>query len=117
MCRHPFISLHQSESLSTCRAKGCSPAVLKKWFDEFELFLREHQLTDKAERLWNADESGFPLQHRCGYVLAPRGSKCVYSLNNSSKQQITTLVCVNAAGQAVPPPPPHAYFPRQTVSL
>ena len=103
MRRHPFISLRQSESLSTCRAKGCSPAVLKKWFDEFELFLREHQLTDKAERLWNADESGFPLQHRSGYVLAPRGAKCVYSLNNSSKQQITTLVCVNAAGQVVPP--------------
>ena len=90
--RHPEISIRQSESLSTCRAKGCSPEVLDQWFNDFEIFLKEHNLTNKAECIWNADESGFPLQHRTGRVMAPRGAKCVYSLSNPSKQQITTLV-------------------------
>ena len=35
--------------------------------------------------------------------MAPRGARCVYSISSSSKEQITTLACVNAAGQAIPP--------------
>lgn len=69
MHHHPDISLHQSESLSTCRAKGCSPEIVQRWFDEFELFLREFDFFDKK---LNEYESGFPLQHRSGHVLAPR---------------------------------------------
>ena len=60
-------------------------------------------MLNKADRIWNADESGFPLQHKNGKVLAPRGSRTVYSVTSSSKQQITTLACINAAGSAIPP--------------
>lgn len=101
--RHPQISIRQAQSLPTSRAKGCSPETLAKWFEDFEFFLKEHNLTNKAERLWNADESGFPLQYHCGKVMAPRGAKCVYSMNSSDKQQITTLVCVSGAGHVIPP--------------
>ena len=103
MKQHPQISLRQAESLSMSRAKVCSLEMLSRWFDDFHIFLQEHNLIDKAERLWNADESGFPLQYRSGKVLSPHGSKYVYLVNNSSKQQITTLVCINAAGQVIPP--------------
>ena len=98
MKRHPQISLRQAESLSM----SCSLEMLSRWFDDFHIFCKNN-LIDKAERLWNADESGFPLQYRSGKVLSPCESKYVYSVNNSSKQQITTLVCINAAGQVMPP--------------
>ena len=48
-------------------------------------------------------ESGFPLQHASGRVMAPRGARCVYSINTSSKQQITMLACINGAGQWISP--------------
>ena len=35
--------------------------------------------------------------------MAPRGAKSVYAVTSASKQQITTLACINAAGSAIPP--------------
>ena len=101
--RHPNISIRQSEILPTTRAHGCSSKNLDTWFEDFGEFLKSHGLLNKANRIWNADESGFPLQHRSGKVMAPRGSKSVYSVSSSSKEQITALACINAAGQSIPP--------------
>ena len=95
---HPQIAIRQSDSLLTSTLD-----VLNRWFDDFEVFLKENVLTNRADQIWNADESGFPLHYCAGKVLAMRGAKCMYSLNNPGKQQITTLVCVNATGQAIPP--------------
>ena len=103
MKRHPKLSLQQPGSLPVTRAKGCSKEVIDKWFIEFEGFLKENSLLNKADRIWNADESGFPLQHKSGKVMAPRGAKSVYAVTSASKQQITTLACINAAGSAIPP--------------
>ena len=64
--RHPRISIRQAESLPVCRARGCSREILDKWFKDFEDFLRANGLYNKADRIWNADESGFPLQFRTG---------------------------------------------------
>ena len=101
--RHPQISIRQSESLPTNRARGCTQKILDKWFKEFHSFLVEHGLLDKADRIYNGDECGFPLLHRSGKVMALRGARCVYSISSPSKEQITTLACINAAGQAIPP--------------
>ena len=54
-------------------------------------------------RIYNGDECGFPLLHRSGKVMAPCGARCIYSISTPSKEQITTLACINAAGQAIPP--------------
>lgn len=101
--RHPKLSVRQSGPLPVSRALGCSKDILDKWFCDFEVFLNQHDLLNKADRIWNADESGFPLQQRGGKVMTSRGAKTVYSISSSSKQQITTLACINAAGQAIPP--------------
>lgn len=103
MKRHPKLSILQPGSLPVNRATGCSKEVMDTWFQDFETFLKSNNLVDKADRIWNADESGFPLQHKSGKVMAPRGAKTVYALTSSSKQQITTLACINAAGSAIPP--------------
>ena len=104
MKRHPKLSSRQPGSLPVNRAKGCSKEeVLEEWFRDFEEFLKSNDLLNIPDRIWNADESGFPLQHKSGKVLAPRGSKTVYSVTSSNKQQLTTLACINASGSAIPP--------------
>lgn len=103
MKRHPKLSMRQPGSLPVSRARGCSVEIVDQWFIDFEQFLRDHNLFNKPDRIWNADESGFPLQHKSGRVLAPRGTKTIYSVTSSSKQQITTLACINAAGNVIPP--------------
>ena len=103
MIRNPIISQRQSESLPVNRASSCTHKTLTKWFSEFEEFLNNYGLLNKADRIWNADESGFPLKQRTGKVMAPRGTKSVYLISSGSKEQITTLACINAAGQSIPP--------------
>ncbi|KAJ8019287.1 hypothetical protein HOLleu_42202 [Holothuria leucospilota] len=54
-------------------------------------------------RLFNADESWFPLAGKCERVLAEKGSKNVYNLSTSDKSQITVLAVCSADGFYVPP--------------
>ena len=70
----------------------------------FKAFLEEHNLLDCCpSRLYNCDESGFPLTARTGKVLAPKGLRSVNKVSSGNKQQITTLACYNAAGEVIPP--------------
>lgn len=50
------------------------------------------------DRLWNADESGFPLQHRSG-TLRFKDRIINYLIQQAA------LACINAAGSAIPPMP------------
>ena len=97
------ISCRQAGLLPLNRAKGCTKEVLDEWFSGYREFLTEHGLLDKPERVYNGDEAGFPLQQTSGKVQAPRGARTVYSLSPNSKQQITTLACISAAGCSIPP--------------
>ena len=48
-------------------------------------------------RLFNADESGFPLSVKTTKVLAPKEAKHVYNVCTSDKSQITVMICMSAA--------------------
>ena len=54
-------------------------------------------------RIYNADESGFPLCPKQGKVLAMRGSSVVYHFPNSDKSQLTVLACCSANAIYLPP--------------
>ena len=106
--RHPIVSSRIPENLGFQRAyideKGS-----RKWHQGLENFLREEHgintaeflSTENADRIFNLDESGFPLQGTNGKckVMAERGAKNVFRLNTDKKQQITVLACVSASGK------------------
>ncbi|XP_060565599.1 uncharacterized protein LOC132724685 [Ruditapes philippinarum] len=54
-------------------------------------------------RVFNADESGFPLAVKSGRVIAPLGARHVYQVVTNTKTQITVMVSFNAFGKDVPP--------------
>ena len=101
--RHPELTVRKAQSLGVNRAISCTPAALDKWFVNFKAFLKEHNLLDCPSAVYNCDESGFPLLPRTGRVLAPVGCRYVNRVNSGNETQITTLVCYNAAGEAIPP--------------
>ena len=86
-----------------CRASSCTPERLDEWYEKFLTFMKSHDLHNKPRRIWNADESGFPLCPKTSRVLALRNKRHVYSVNADSKTQITTLVAASAAGSVIPP--------------
>ena len=59
-------------------------------------------VTDPS-RIWNADESGFPLSVERAKVLAEKGSRYVYTLSSDNHVQITVLACLSASGMYMPP--------------
>ena len=73
-----------------------------RWFSDFESFVVLNDIKNWSGRMWNADESGFPLCPKTSRVIAMRNQKHVYSVSSDSKCQITTLVAVNALGIVIP---------------
>ena len=65
--------------------------------------LKEHNLFDSLEQIYNMDESGMPLDPRPPNVIPKRGQKKVRYRVSEKKKQITILGCANALGQAIPP--------------
>ena len=101
--RHPEISLCTPEKLQLARAKCCTPEVLGAWYEEFGEFLKTYSLMNEADRIWNADEAGFSLCATSGKVISIRSYKNVYAITADTKEQITTLCAINAAGEVLPP--------------
>lgn len=107
MKRHPELSARTPENLGFQRAY-VSEEGIREWFHGLEKFLlEEHNLVaseflseENADRIYNLDESGFPLQGTNGRmkIITEKGSKCVYKLAPDTKQQITVLACVSAKG-------------------
>ena len=107
MKRHPIVSSRIPENLGFQRAHINEEGV-RKWFAELEKYLAEEHSINAAEffteenrcRIFNWDESGFPLQGTAGKckILAERGAKNVHRLAPDNKQQITVLASVSADG-------------------
>jgi len=105
--RHPEISARTPENLGFHRSY-ISEKLIREWFSNLKSFMdSEHGIkveeffTEKnAERIYNLDESGFPLQGTNGKlkIIAKRGTKNPFTLNSDTKQQITVLACVSAGG-------------------
>ena len=101
--RNPKLSLRSASLLESYRASACSPEALEKWYVGYEQFLLNNGLGDDASKIWNGDESGFPLCPKSGKVITPKCMKTVYSTEGNQKQQITILVAICANGSVIPP--------------
>ena len=97
------LGMRSASALEGHRASACTEEKLLKWYINYEQFLLSHGVSDDPSRIWNCDESGFPLCPKASKILAPRGTKTVYAACSASKQQITTLVAINASGEVLPP--------------
>ncbi|XP_071083865.1 uncharacterized protein [Haliotis cracherodii] len=83
-----------------------SQQKIADWFDTFTTYIADKTDSDilhDPSRLYNADESGFPMCPKSGRVLAERGSQTVYNFSASDKSQITVLACASASGDYTPP--------------
>ena len=107
LARYDELASRIPENLGHQRT-AVSESKIKSWFKEFENFLRdEHQIDvheflndNNGDRIFNLDESGFPLAGTNGKlkVITARGAKNVYKIAPDTKEQITVLGCVSASG-------------------
>ncbi|XP_023247710.1 uncharacterized protein LOC111643754 [Copidosoma floridanum] len=89
MKRHPKIVTRVSETVTLNKAN----------------VTEEKNLLDiEADRIFNTDETGVPLNSHPLTVLAPKGCKNVYKVvDNNEKENVSVLITANAVGELAPP--------------
>lgn len=103
MKRHPEISQKHAEYINMARA-GITEEKIRRWFMEVkELLDDDFEVLSHPKRVFNMDETSFYLSPKGAVVLATRGEPVYDVSSNSDKENITTLITVNALGEIAPP--------------
>ena len=110
--RHPELSKRMPESLGYQKTYVTEQKI-RDWFAGVEKFLQDQHKIDaasffceaNAQRVFNLDESGFPLAGTNGKlkIITARGAKNVYKVGPDSKEQVTVLGCCSADGHLEKP--------------
>ncbi|XP_069128675.1 uncharacterized protein [Argopecten irradians] len=101
--RHPDISLRTPTPLNTVRARMLNTEVTRKYFDDLSKTLTSLGLEKQPNLIWNIDETNVSLTHKPCRVLAETGQRNVPGRVGNSRDGVTVLACVNAAGKDIPP--------------
>lgn len=101
--RHPEISRKHAEFINKARA-AASKNSIKRWFTETETVLGvDANVLNDPGRLFNMDETAIFLSPKGSLVLGPKGKGVYDVVSSSEKDNVTTLITVNAAGLIAPP--------------
>ena len=103
MKRHPQVILRAPEKLAYVRAIMGNKEVIGAYFDLLEETLTKNGLLDKPGAIFNADETGMPLDHKPEKAIAKKGVRNVTAHTSGDKTSITVITCGSAAGQVIPP--------------
>lgn len=104
LSRNPQIRPRTAQNLNPARAQKLNPYIVKDHFSKLEVVLKELDIIDKPERIFNLDEKGCRLcLHHKQKVLAEKGARRVHSVGNEHGENVTIVACANALGTAVPP--------------
>ena len=105
--RWPELTARMPETLGYQRTY-IGEAQIRNWFDSLEKYLlEEHQIVvrdffteENASRVFNLDESGFPLAGTNGKLrlITTKGAKNVYKIAPDTREQVTVLGCASADG-------------------
>lgn len=103
LARHPELTVKHAEYISKARA-AVTPEQIRKWFENTLQDLGDDaDILLHPERIWNMDETSFYLNPSGGWVIAEKGKHAYATSGNSDKDNVTTLVTVNAIGEFAPP--------------
>ena len=96
MKRHPRLSLRTSDPLSRVRRNAVTEENMQHYFSLLRKTLEEHDLLNKASRIYNMDETGMPLDAKQLKRVALKGVKKIQGPSSGNKSQITVVACGNA---------------------
>ena len=100
MQRWPDLALRKGDALAQPRANAVNATNLNNYYNLLEKTLKENDLFNCPNRIYNMDESGLPLDHKPPKVIALRGAKKVHCRTSGNKMQVTVLACASATGMS-----------------
>ena len=105
MNRNPGYCKRVADNISCATARVTAKGV-EEWFNKVMQSLQKSNLThvlSDPRRIINADETGFVLDPKRGYVIAPKGSKRVHNITDGDKSQMTAMLTISADGYLFTP--------------
>lgn len=104
--RNPVLASRTSEAV-TRASSNVSESDIRKWFNDIQQYLNEKgyfEILQDPSRVFNGDETCFQLCPKIGKVLAPKGSKNVYEVDQgNAKSNLTVMFTFGASGMTTPP--------------
>ncbi|XP_033761495.1 jerky protein homolog-like [Pecten maximus] len=100
--RWPEVRLCSPQSLPRDRAIALNPNVVKNYFAMLGDILDKYGLKNKPERIFNADETGMPLDHKPPKIVKVAGQDA-HTQTSGNKTNITVVACASASGLLIPP--------------
>ena len=104
MKRHSDLALRKPQGLSRARAEGMNKSVVQQFYELYQNIVIETGVLAAPERVYNVDESGFPLCNKPLKVVAQKGRHEVVKITNVERgENVTAVVCCSAVGTFIPP--------------
>lgn len=104
--RNPELTERTAEGVTSASA-AVSENNIRHWFQQIESYLLEKNIFNvlsNPERLYNGDETNFQFCPKTKKVLALKGARNVYEVEQApSKTNLTVLFTFSADGNTVPP--------------
>ena len=103
--RQADLSLRQGDSTAHVRMDAMNLETMEHYFSLLHDTLVSHDLLNSPAQIYNVDESGVPFNPRPPKIVTQKGrdTKKVRYRSSGRKGQITSVLCANAAGQAITP--------------
>jgi len=100
---HHRLTARTPDIIDRGRASCAKRGPIEEYFKLLTTTMEEHGLREKPRQVYNCDETGFQLDATRRKVIVPRGTKHAYRQAQGTRDHITVLACLNAAGEDVPP--------------
>ena len=102
MSRHSELSVKTPQKIDKCRILAHDKDIIGQYFDKLRAFMVELDILDKAEAIYNLDETAINTEHNPPRIVGVRGIRT--SVITSPRSSLTTVIaCGNALGNRIPP--------------
>ena len=102
MSRWPELKILKRRGLEIQRAKATTVNCVSSYYKELGSIISKYNLTNRPERIYNADEKGLSTSHKPPAVVTGDAFK-PQAVTSGSRQTVTVIGCGNALGHSVPP--------------
>ncbi|KAL4255103.1 Centromere and Transposable Element-Derived Protein [Pleurotus pulmonarius] len=100
--RHPELKTNLTQPLEACRANALNRASVDRYFDTLEEVIQEYKV--RHENIYNMDEKGLVLGATSrSLAIIDRDQSTVYEIGDGSRELVTAIECISAAGIALRP--------------
>ena len=97
------LSIRKPEIMESSRSRQAGdPFIIMDFYNKVEITLKELNLLDKPQNIWNTDESAFPHDPKSTKVVSQKGDVAKRQFGSNGKESTIVLTCGSADRRILP---------------